>query len=372
MQKYHDVVQDGLGNGINSASIYVYDDTGALAVLKKDDESTALSNPITSADTDNYDSKGNFGFKAVNGIYDIKIVAADTTWKTDRVMFDHTEYNEGNGIYNGKFNVDQYELLPVTGGVTDTHYIDRWKFAKASVSADLSLETTSQPTGLNTSSLKCIATSTATGNLGFRQEIENYSYYKGKTVTVSKWVKSNSSDARLLVYDGTYLGSAAHSGGGDWELLTVTVEVRSAATSLSIMGRILSAAGSSVSVTSGDYIEFTDVRLDLGELRLSGDREQGQEKALCQLYYWKGSAPRGALGFFYASAGNASMHAAQITFPVTMRATPTITIETAPTYTNCTDSSAGGNANGLVHRVDVTATGVFRASGGVYSASAEL
>lgn len=89
MQKYHDTVQDAEGNAITTASIYVYlAGTGTLATLKKDDETTPLSNPITSADTDNYDSLGNFGFKAVNGAYDIKVVGSTTTWRTDRILFD--------------------------------------------------------------------------------------------------------------------------------------------------------------------------------------------------------------------------------------------------------------------------------------------
>jgi len=91
MQKYHDAVIDEQGNRVTSASIYVYSSGGGLASIFKDDESTAINNPITSADTDNYDSKGNFGFKAANGIYDIKIVAADITWKTERVLYDFND-----------------------------------------------------------------------------------------------------------------------------------------------------------------------------------------------------------------------------------------------------------------------------------------
>jgi hypothetical protein len=40
-----------------------------------------------------------------------------------------------------------------------------------------------------------------------------------------------------------------------------------------------------VSITSGDYIEFAGARLDLGSYRLSGDREYGDELALCRNYY---------------------------------------------------------------------------------------
>ena len=92
MEKYNDTTQDLQGNGITNASIYIYNSgTGTLSTILKDDEITALSNPITSADTDNYDSNGNYGFKAANGIYDIKIVSGSTTWKYDVVLFDSTD-----------------------------------------------------------------------------------------------------------------------------------------------------------------------------------------------------------------------------------------------------------------------------------------
>lgn len=90
MQKYHDTAQDDKGNGLTTASIYVYlTETGALAAIKKDDEITPLSNPITSADTDNYDNYGNFGFKAASGTYDVKIVIGTSeAWRPEVKLFD--------------------------------------------------------------------------------------------------------------------------------------------------------------------------------------------------------------------------------------------------------------------------------------------
>lgn len=120
MQKYHGAVIDEQGNGVTNASIYIYlAGTGTLATLKKDDETTALNNPITSADTDNYDSKGNFGFKSVNGIYDIKIVAGDTTWRTERVLYD---FNDGSVI-----SVDNIQFPSTQIASADANNLDDYE-----------------------------------------------------------------------------------------------------------------------------------------------------------------------------------------------------------------------------------------------------
>jgi hypothetical protein len=72
------------------------------------------------------------------------------------------------------------------------------------------------------------------------------------------------------------------------------------------------------------------------------------------------------------------MIGAIINLPTTMRLQiPTITISSAPTYTNCThadvlvDNSPNG-CIGALHRVDAIATGKIRASNGTYDFDAEL
>ena len=318
MQTYHNTVQETNGDIITTASVYVYlAGTGTLAALKKADESTAIDNPFNVSD-DNYDDDGSFWFKAVNGIYDIKIVnGGDTTWKYGRVLFDDANYSAGNGIYNGKMTISQRGDFTSAGVATNAiYYLDRWKTSLTGVTANV------QDIG---GSLKYTTTSASTGKCGELQFMEKYEVYEGETITVSAKITSNSSDARIVVYDGVDSFSAAHTGSGLEEILSVTATAGSGISTFRVYIYIGGAvAGAAVSIASGDYIEFTDVRLDLGEHRLSGDREYGEELALCQRYYYQIT---GAVDNFTPAGlgwANSTTLAEFVTkFPVKMRSAPT-------------------------------------------------
>jgi len=55
-------------------------------------------------------------------------------------------------------------------------------------------------------------------------------YWKGRTVTLSAWVKTNSGNIRIIINDGVGTSSATHSGGNNWELLNVTRTISGSAT----------------------------------------------------------------------------------------------------------------------------------------------
>ena len=215
----------------------------------------------------------------------------------------------GNGIYNGIMTISQRgDFTSATAATNGVYYLDRWKSFIASITANIQ----------DTSGwLKYIATSTASGELAGFQQIENVNFYKGKTVTFSAKVKSNNTDTHIYVHDGTsYIDGTFHTGGGGEEILSVTVTLGSGISSLGMGVYIGAAGGGAVSITSGDYIEFTDVRLDLGEYRLSGDRELGEELALCQRYWWKPTVRIAA-----TAVANGRTHMSYV-FPVTMRSIP--------------------------------------------------
>jgi len=204
----------------------------------------------------------------------------------------------GNGIYNGKMTISQRGDYTSPTVVTDgNYYLDRWQVDIGTVTGTVQYLDTSQPNGQTGQSTRYAATSTATGYIGAFQPIEQYAILADKTVTFSAWVKSNHSSAALSTWDGAVGTTAHHTGGGEWELLSVTATISSSASSLWCIVRI-----DSSSITSGDYIEFTDVRLDLGSHRLSGDREHGEEKRLCRGYWYQpdlsgGSYSRVEAGF---------------------------------------------------------------------------
>jgi hypothetical protein len=126
-------------------------------------------------------------------------------------------------------------------------------------------------------------------------------------------------------------------------------------------------------------INLTAVQLETGSVATPFEqRSYGEELALCQRYFQRVRANGRGYGWFYAGAGNADMIGAIINLPTTMRLQiPTITISSAPTYTNCThadvlvDNSPNG-CIGALHRVDAIATGKIRASNGTYDFDAEL
>jgi len=81
---------------------------------------------------------------------------------------------------------------------------------------------------------------TATAQMYLRNANYNISNwfapYKGKSITLSAWVKtSTANSARILIGDGvSNSNSSYHTGGGDWELLTVTKTISESATVLDI------------------------------------------------------------------------------------------------------------------------------------------
>jgi len=60
-------------------------------------------------------------------------------------------------------------------------------------------------------------------------------YFAGRTVTFGCWVKTSTANhVKIRIYDGAVTASEYHTGGGNWEWLTVTATVNSAATSFYI------------------------------------------------------------------------------------------------------------------------------------------
>jgi hypothetical protein len=59
-------------------------------------------------------------------------------------------------------------------------------------------------------------------------------------------------------------------------------------------------------------------------------------------------------------------------FPCPMRATPSASISTAPSYANCTNTDIQCNEYGFTHRLNVASTGYYRAHAGIYDFDAEI
>ena len=244
------------------------------------------------------------------------------------------EVSRENLIINGDMQVSQRgDYTSATAISANTYYLDRWSTYLSGVTGTVQDVTASQPDSLEDNhSSKYAATSTATGAIGGQQRLEEYLRYGGQTVTLSAWVKSNSTDAKLVLWDGTNFTSASYTGGGAWEKLTLTATIKSSPTLLRAYAVISNSSLGSVSITSGDYIEFTQVKLEIGDTATPFEVEPYADVLRkCQRYYQKSFEQNTAPGTATHIGGRhvtawGDGNAPGFNFPTPMRAAPTVTL----------------------------------------------
>ena len=251
---------------------------------------------------------------------------ADGTITTDDILAsDVNSLKSGrkNLIINGGFQVSQRgDYTTATAMVHDSYFLDRWKCNVSGVTGTL------QDT---TNKVKLVATSSATGYLRIIQlfEVAEINKFAGQQVTFSAKVTSNSSDARLLIYADGWTSTSSHSGGGTEETLSITITVPSGGVSnfFTYVG-INGVNAASVSITSGDYAEISGVQLELGSVATDFEhRSYGEELALCQRYYQASDA----IG--WTNLATSHYNGIYFSYPVVMRANPTLTIRSTSTDT---------------------------------------
>ena len=136
--------------------------------------------------------------------------------------------------------------------VTHASYsLDGWKDDADTVTSNQDIQS---------DSFGAIATSTDTGSIGKYQPLEDFVKLRGKTITLSAGVISNTALAILRVYDDANNDSEFHSGGGTEETLSVTLDIRSAASMVLAMFKVSGA------ITTGDYIRITWIKLEVGSV----------------------------------------------------------------------------------------------------------
>ena len=235
-----------------------------------------------------------------------------------------------NIFINGDFSVNQRGLT--TSAVTATngaYNIDRLANYIVGVGAQVALGSEELIGGTYETPVKYTVNSAASGRLGALQKVEKW--YKGQTVIMSAWVKSNNANARLRIYDGSNeFYSSTHTGGGAWEKLTATGTLATNAGQLYCYLFIVDGSGGSVTLTTNDYIHIAKYQLELGSTATDFEhRSYGEELALCQRYFQTisfRSAWGSGVGKVRSSSGTAFT---MVKFLNTMRVLPS-TI-TAPT-----------------------------------------
>jgi hypothetical protein len=226
------------------------------------------------------------------------------------------EVSRKNWIINGDHQVDQRGLLPVTGCTSGVYEsTDRWETYLSGITSNSSL---------TNGFLKLTATATD-GALGMSQLIEDYTSLQGQAVTVSATIKTNNIDGRLSFSDGVGSSSVAVTADGNAHEISLTHTVDGSATKAQLFIIVSTSTGVSTTIASGDYIEFTNVKLEIGDTATPFEVEPYAEVLRkCQRYCWR--TANGETYSFIGSGYNASTINSLIlmTYPE-MRVAPTLT-----------------------------------------------
>jgi len=206
---------------------------------------------------------------------------------------------------------------------------------------------------------------------GIYQKYEFYNSMKGKTVSARIRVNIPSGKTGLIfIADGVGATGINITGTGAFQEVTVSRAVSASATILQVVYHI--ANGTTINAASGDIHYIDRIQLTEGATALPFlPYDPIVDFERCLRYYWRGQTIGHGAPYHYGVTGYV-LYSSGVSFPVVMASAPTISIITAPTYENCSHSSFVYDKYGFAQRVTVSASGTFRAYGGVYEADAEL
>lgn len=315
-----------------------------------------------------------------------------------------------NRIINGSARVSQYAALTLTSLNSGYGGPDRWKVNYGAASG--SITQSQQTLTYNGAPLACVQQLINTGlvqNLsshsmsGLRQRIEGYNAYDlvGQPISVSFLILTNwTGVCSAALVDGAGAQSFVYPfnvTAGVIQRVTFTAPAnqslnitRSTAAGLDLyIGATANAANSTVTstlnqwvaagasvantatawmATAGNYIQATNIQVEAGPVATPFEEiPLTLEYQYCYRYFYTFGT---IITQGYTSAGGPIFNNYQ--FPVTMRATPTVT-PSGTAYTNASGLAVNGVTNTLFRlRVTITAAGYGYGDGTTITADAEL
>jgi hypothetical protein len=297
-----------------------------------------------------------------------------------------------NRIINGAMVIDQRNAGASVAATNGGYALDRWRAELSGGGAFSIQQSTTAPTGFANSSFITVTTADAsiasTDYYDYQQFIEGYNVADlgwgtsaAQTVTLSFWVRSSVTGtfAGSLVNSAanrSYVFTYAISASNTWEQKSVTIPGDTSGTWLTTSGRGIAVSfdlgnGSSYQGTAGSWLStyavgtstsvklistlsatwyITGVQLEVGTVATPFERRlYGTELALCQRYYISAPLPSIVFNINQYSSAN---------FPVTMRASPTVTV----TPTGGVISAITPSTNGFYALSNSTVGASFTAS----------
>lgn len=232
-----------------------------------------------------------------------------------------------NLAINGDFGISQRGNFTtpqaVEAGVS-TYTVDRFR-TYAGVTYNYQHLTDNQPEGYNGSSLRITATGTNVASYGhIDQPVEGFDKFVGKTMTLSCWVKSNTTNAYIQIHDGVSTRSELHSGNEAWEKMTVKHTFSSSPSGASLYFVLGQDQGVTQGLTSGDYMEIAGVKLEYGSIATEFEpKTYAEELFLSQRYYYRLNYT-GNYDLWDATVGTSQSYTYTPTrpYPRTMRVVP--------------------------------------------------
>ena len=266
-----------------------------------------------------------------------------------------------NKIINGDMRIDQRNAgasASTGSGTYSPYFLDRWQLAGSGGGVFSVQQSTVAPTGFTNSSLITVTTADSSIAAGdyyqFRQTIEGFNFSNlgfgaagAQSVTLSFWVRSSltgtfGGSLRNYAADRSYVFTYTVNAANTWEQKTVTIAGDTTGTwatnntggaivtfSLGVGSTFESTSGSwgagsfvatsgsvDLVATNGATFYITGVQVESGSTVTPFERRSyGQELALCQRYFVSASI----------NVSPSAWNATPYYFPVTMRATPTVT-----------------------------------------------
>jgi hypothetical protein len=263
-----------------------------------------------------------------------------------------------NAVINGGIDIWQRGTsLAISNGVT-TYLADRWAAYRGATGATVSRQTTSDTTNLPTiqycARVQRDNANASTSGISYFNIFESVNSipYAGQTVTFSFYARAGanysqtSSGLTVVLKTGTGTDQNIYSGftgavnavlqtatlTTTWQRFTYTATLASSITQIAA-GFEFAPVGTA---GAADYFEVTGAQLELGSVATPFETATGTiqgELAACQRYYYRAFTSTGTSGpvgpgHYY----NSTQAWATITFPVSLRTTPTLDSSTGSNY----------------------------------------